>query len=153
MDNQKEARVSMEALSGVIEEVITSGRTVELTVRGNSMFPMLRHDVSVVRLAKSEKLRRGDIPLYKRSNGAYVLHRIVAVGDETFDCCGDNQWRIEKGIGKESVIAVVTDFKRTKKWHSCESLAYRTYVCVWIALRPIRHIFSAVKGRVRRIFK
>lgn len=57
--------VPMSALTPLMEEILTSGGTVELTVTGRSMEPMLHDGVSRVRLAAPRKLRRGDLPLYR----------------------------------------------------------------------------------------
>ena len=53
--------VPMSALTPLMEEILTSGGTVELTVTGRSMEPMLHDGVSRVRLAAPRKLRRGDL--------------------------------------------------------------------------------------------
>ena len=51
--------------------------------------------------------------LYRRQNGAYVLHRIAAIGaDGTYMMCGDAQTVLEPGIRREQLLAVVTDFAR-----------------------------------------
>ena len=70
----------MEELCPMIQELLAGGSTVQLTVTGISMRPMLLHRRDQVELAKApSKLKRCDIPLYQRQNGSYVLHRIVKV--------------------------------------------------------------------------
>ena len=62
----------------IMIEKLNSGGTVTFTPKGKSMLPMLRDGEDVVVLSKPNgKLHLFDIPLYRRSNGAYVLHRIV----------------------------------------------------------------------------
>lgn len=147
----------MASLSPLMEEILSKGGTVELTVTGNSMYPMLRHKVSRVRLRRADGLAVGDLPLYRRDNGAFVLHRIVAQEGETYTCCGDNQWVLEPGIRPDQIVAVATDFARKKRWVSVRSGGYRLYRRVWVWIRPLRRLvfggLRRVKAVLRRWFK
>ena len=144
--------IHMAALSPLIEEILQSGGTVELTVTGSSMWPMLLHRVSRVRLAPVEELRKGDLPLYRRRNGTYVLHRIAAVeADGSYTCCGDNQWHLERGLQREQMVAVVTDFCRKDRWMSGNAGIYRMYCRVWLAIRPLRRLIFGGFKRIKRM--
>lgn len=147
----------MTSLSPLMQEILQSGGTVELTVSGNSMWPMLRHRVSRVRLACVEVLRKGDLPLYQRTDGKFILHRVVAVKDDTYICCGDNQWCVEPDLTKDQMIAVVTHFARKYKWVSVDNGVYRLYWRFWVAVRPLRRLifggFRRIKRILRRILK
>lgn len=151
MENKKTYETRMESLSPLISEIVSAGGTVEITVTGNSMWPMLLHRKSKVRVARAENIKIGDIPLYKRENGDYILHRIVDRDESGYVCSGDHQWQLERGITDEMIICVVTDFKRRNKWTSCENKAYKLYRSVWSALRPTRHIIDALKKRIKRV--
>ena len=152
MKNDKVCEVSMSEMFALIEEQISAGGSVELTVTGNSMYPMLKHKKSVVRLSGAWELKIGDIPLYRRDNGVYVLHRIVRTAD-TYTCCGDNQWRLEHGIRRDQIIAVVTDYKRSKRWRSCTSRGYLLYVRFWTWIRPLRRLIFGGWKRLCRLIK
>lgn len=143
--------IQMNSLSPLIEEILESGGSAEITVTGNSMYPMLIHRISQVRLAVPEKLQIGDIPLYKRDNEAYILHRIVDMNEKGFICCGDHQWRLEKGIQQEQIIAVVTDFKRRNRWISCGNKLYRCYWRMWRCFRPMRRLIFGGFRRLKRL--
>jgi len=143
--------IQMNSLSPLIEEILSSGGTAEITVTGNSMYPMLKHRKSQVRLAKPEKLSIGDLPLYRRENGAYILHRIVDIDRESYTCCRDHQWHLEKGIRQAQMIAVVTDFKRGKHWVSCRNPGYRFYWRFWRLIRPIRRLVFGGLRRLKRL--
>jgi len=136
---------SMSELSPLIEELISSRSDIEITVTGNSMRPMLRHlrDSVVLTGCDPDKLKKGDLPLYKREDGSYVLHRIVKVNESTFDMCGDRQSEIEVGVPKQNVIAVTKGFTRRGRNFSCENALYKAYVSLWCLVLPIRRkIFS-----------
>ena len=146
--------VGMANLSPLIEEILHSGGTVELTVTGNSMWPMLHHKVSRVRLAPVGELKKGDLPLYRRQNGAYVLHRILAVEtDGSYTCCGDNQWHLECGLQRAQMIAVVTHFSRKGDdcWVSGNDWKYRLYAQMWMAARPVRRLIFGGWRRLKRM--
>ena len=146
--------VPMSALTPLMEEILTSGGTVELTVTGRSMEPMLHDGVSRVRLAAPRKLRRGDLPLYRRADGSYVLHRITAMGADGVTCCGDAQWTLERGILPENILAVTKAFDRGDgRWMSVDSVRYGVYWRVWLALRPLRHLTVGGARRIKRLLR
>ena len=141
--------VTMQELVPAIMQVMQDGGSAELTVTGRSMTPLLRDRVSRVRLAAVSQPKRGDMVLYRRQNGAYVLHRIAAIGaDGTYMMCGDAQTVLEPGIRREQLLAVVTDFARDEKWCSCDRPGY----CLWwrarLADRPLRHLWVRVCRRL-----
>lgn len=141
----------MASLSPLMEEILSQGNSVEITVTGNSMRPLFRHKVSRVRLAPPGELKRGDVPLYRRDNGRFVLHRIVSLQGETFTCCGDNQWHLEPNLRPDQVLAVMTDFSRKgERWTSCQSSLYGLYWRVWVWVRPLRRLVFGGLRRVRR---
>lgn len=143
----------MASLSPLMNELLSQGKSVEITVTGNSMYPMLRHRISRVRLAPAGDLQKGDLPLYRRDNGSFVLHRIIAVDDGKYTCCGDNQWRPEPGIRPDQIVAVVSDFARGSRWTSCSGRVYRLYWMFWVTIRPLRRLVFGGWGRVKRFVR
>ena len=155
MEEKMTREVGMVSLSPLIEEILQGGGTVELTVTGNSMWPMLCHGVSRVRLAPIHTLKKGDLPLYRRQNGAYVLHRILAIrSGGSYTCCGDHQWQLEEGLERAQMLAVVTDFcRKGDQWVSVKDRKYRLYTRVWMAVRPLRRFIFAAWRRWRALRK
>ena len=143
----------MASLTPLIREIVGSDKTVEIHVTGTSMTPMLLHQKSTVRLAAPKQLHIGDLPLYQRENGQYILHRIISVENGCYVCCGDHQWHPEHGIKPEQVIAVVTDFRRTQRWCSCKNPVYRGYWHIWLWIRPLRHVVFGGLRRIRKLWK
>ncbi len=134
----------------LIREYLDKGQTVRFSPRGISMLPMLRQGIDNVILSPlPEKLKKYDIPLYQRSDGQYVLHRIVKVG-QTYTCIGDNQFQLEPGLRRDQMIAVVTAFSRGKTQYSVHSPAYWLYCRVWHYSRPLRHLWRRGTGWLRR---
>ncbi len=154
MTKNKEVTVKMSNLSPLICEMLESGGCAEITVTGNSMRPMLRHRVSRVRLAAPGELRTGDVPLYKRSNGSFVLHRIIRINGDEFTMCGDNEGFPEPGILRDSIVAVMTHFSREgKKWTPCTSTLYRIYIRLWMLSRPVRYLPQIAAAKLKRIVR
>ncbi len=114
-----------------IREVLDSGGEFTLFPRGTSMLPLIVQDRDSVALVKAGTLRRGDIAFYRRTDGEFVLHRIIGEKDGTFTMCGDNQLAPEYGIKPEQVIARVEYLTRKGKRISPKSLHYRIYVLLW----------------------
>lgn len=140
----------MDDLIPLFRERLAAGQTVRFSPMGVSMLPMLREGRdSVVLSPVPERLRKYDLPLYRRDNGAYVLHRVTAVG-ETYTCIGDNQFVCEPGIRHDQIIAVVTQFRRKGREHSVMEPGYRLYCILWHHSRPIRHFCRRLLRWIRR---
>lgn len=133
----------MEQLYPLIQDSFREGLSVTLGVTGNSMCPLLCHkrDSVVLEPCDGYRLKRGDLPLYRRSNGQFVLHRIVRVEPDTYTLLGDAQTEREFGLPKANVLAVVTGITRKGKFFPVTNRRYRLYVQAWMALRPLRPVY------------
>jgi len=126
----------------LIKEELDGGHSVRFSPSGTSMLPMLREGRdSVVLSPLPQKLRKYDLPLYQRTSGQYVLHRVIKV-DQTYTCIGDNQFYQETGLEHEQMIAVVTSFYRDRKEIKTSNFLYRIYCLFWHYSRPARFICS-----------
>ena len=153
MDSSKNKRIDLDSLMPIIREQLDGGNSVTFSPRGVSMLPMLHQGRDTVTLSPIiGKMKKFDLPLYKRDNGKYVLHRIVSVKNG-ITCVGDNQFALEHGLRDDQMIAVVTSFTRNGKEISADSAGYKLYCRVWHYTRPIRRIFRFVVGLPRRIIR
>ena len=124
------------------------------TTAGVSMRPMLREgrDVVVVRpLPSGERLRVGDVPLY-RAGGVYLLHRVVAVHDGWYAIRGDNTTRVER-VRDEQVLGRLEEWWRGERHGTRHDRPYRWYWRLWLASWPLRlpvRLARAAAGRWRR---
>lgn len=135
--------------------LINDGTDVVFTVTGNSMSPLWYHrrDSVVLTACDPAALKRGQIPLYKRDDGRYILHRIIKVKKDTYDMVGDHQTQIERGVPKENVLCVVKAFYRRGKYHSCDEVPYRLYSHIWMFLRPVRGVLFKINRFRLKILK
>lgn len=135
---------------------IEDGGQAKLPVTGHSMLPMLRPGRDSVLLTKAGELKKGDIPLFQRDNGRYVIHRIVKSKNGRYICCGDHQHEPE-AVRPDQVLAVVVGFTRKGKAHTCAGHGYRLYTWLWthtfFMRRPILAVygfFGKCKRKLRR---
>lgn len=183
MNKQPFVGVSLDELAPIMSMCFAQGQEVVLTVTGRSMSPFLRDKKDHVVLVACDPmtLQPGDVPLYRRRNGKYILHRIVERDDgvtrtrwgeeETrpsrceslqYTMLGDAQWQEEPHIAPDQIVAVATAFiSRGKRWE-CQSDAYRQNRLRWhrlLWLRPVlvrlyhlpRHLRYGVPYRLRRL--
>lgn len=140
----------------LIEEVIESGGEFRLFPRGTSMMPLLRQGKDSVVLVKCENPpKRRDIIFYKRSNGQFVLHRILKrLKDGTYILCGDNQTALEIGITEQMIIAVVSSVYRGEKKVDKNNLFRKAYEFFWCSMMLRKLIFAARRtlSGIKRIF-
>ena len=138
----------------LILEELSAGHSVRFSPSGSSMLPMLREGVdSVVLSPLPDKLKKYDLPLYQRTSGQYVLHRVIKVGN-TYTCIGDNQFYKETGVHHNQMIALVTAFSRNGRDISTRNFGYWIYCRFWHYSRPIRYFIKrATHWLWRRIKK
>lgn len=148
-----ERKVHLEEMLPLIRERLEAGQDVRFTPRGISMQPMLRNGQDTVLLTPVKgPLKKYDLPLYRRKDGQFVLHRVVRVQGNSYTCIGDNQFVLEPGIEHDQVIAVVRSFTRKGKSWSATSPIYGLYCRMWHYSRPIRHFWRRGLGWIRRSF-
>lgn len=153
MQKQKEY-IELSTLLPLIREVISHGGEFELHPRGESMLPTIRAGRDTVMLSALDRSPvRGDLLLYQRDTGTFVLHRVVRVEkDGTLSMRGDNQYFIERGIRKDQVIAAVRRYYRQGQERRNNSLRVRLYCARRTLTYPFRRVFRAIARRVKRLF-
>lgn len=110
-----------------------------LVVTGNSMSPFLIHGRDRVWLSRPVRpVRRGDVLLYRRENGAYVLHRVYGVQEGVLAMVGDAQTELEPGVRQEQVLAIVTQAERKGKMLMPGCFWWDFFAGVWIRILPLR---------------
>ena len=142
---------AMEDLLPLIEEVVASGGEFRLYPRGTSMLPLLREGRDSVALILPVGFSRGDICLYRRENGAFVLHRLEKIAsDGTLTFRGDNQKQFEYGVQKDALIARAIAVYRDDKRISLDSSRYRSY-CFFKLKQPFRTARFVARGVRHRL--
>ena len=152
-------RVDTEEYLNAVSALIAEGREVTLPVRGGSMNPFLVDNRDCVLLVPApERLRRGDIVLFRRASGQYVLHRIVAVrrsrsGDPepVYFMRGDAQEVTEGPVARAQVRALAARVMRQGRWLQDRDLRALFFRHLWCRRCFPRRAALAVYRLVRRI--
>lgn len=152
-------RVDTEEYLNAVSALIAEGREVTVPVRGGSMNPFLVDNRDCVLLVPvPERLRRGDIVLFRRSSGQYVLHRIVAVrrsrpgGHEpVYFMRGDAQEMTEGPVARAQVRALAARVMRHGRWLTDRDLRVLFFRHLWCRRYFPRRAALAVYRLVRRI--
>ena len=135
------------------EQLRTEGFYVSTTV-GWSMFPMLRNrrDRVILRPVGEKRLKKYDLPLYRRPDGKYVLHRIIGVREGYYVIRGDNTYQKEK-VPDAWILGYVAEFYRGEKHIPATKKSYRAYARIWNFLYPARFLFVGCRRLAARVFR
>lgn len=133
-------------------ELVNEGREVVLNITGSSMSPFLIHQRDAVMLGKIvTPPQRGDIVLFQREDGSYVVHRVRKVSDEGYFMIGDGQSETEGPVPRERLRAIVTKVRRKAQWIGRNDLKWRFFASVWLAIIPLRKMLVNAWRMIERI--
>lgn len=133
-----------EILMGPLLELVKEQGEVPLVISGNSMAPFLVHGRDTVYLsAVKSSPKKGDMVLYQRDNGSYILHRVYKVEEGIYSFVGDAQSFIETGIRQDQLRAVVKAVRRKDKLISSGNFWWDFFEKIWINIIPFRRIVTA----------
>ena len=135
------------------EQLAKNGRLIYTNV-GDSMKPLIRQgrDLLIIEPVHG-RLKKYDVPLYRRDSGQYVLHRILKVRKHDYVICGDNRWIREYGISDRHIIGVLTAVVRDGKTVSVKDKKYLAYVHLWCDFFYVRAVILYVKRKITHIIK
>ena len=135
-------------MESTFEDILREQGVLVYTNTGDSMMPLLREhrDLMIIKPRPEGRLQRYDVPLYRRDNGQYILHRILRVRPDDYVICGDNRACIEQGIQDRHIFGIldavvrdgVTIPLRSTPEHPHVPLRYRIYVHLWCDFFPVR---------------
>ena len=147
-------KVSMDDMAPLIRETLAESGEVSFVSAGVSMLPTIRDRKDTVTLVKPQgKLKKGDVPFYRRDNGQYILHRVIYVNGDTYVMRGDNQWQNEYNIRHDQIIGVLCSFDRNGKTHKVTDFSYRVYVKLLPLVRYSRKYYYLFKSKVYAFLK
>lgn len=152
--------MKMEDLLPAVTEALSQNKTFTLPVTGTSMLPLLHQGQDTVELSAVTKkdgelsLKIGDLPLYRRKNGDFVLHRVVKIEGNTYTMCGDNQFETEKGIEDYQIIGVVSSINQNGRKIRVTDTEYVSYVKKTVKnvsyRYPLRRLRKKASDKIRK---
>ena len=116
-------------------------------ITGTSMLPLLKEGRDRVELepCSQERLKKGDVVLYKKNDGTLVLHRIIKTENgEFFTVLGDHQFKNAERVNKNQIIAVACGFFIKGRYVNEKTRWYRLYKKIWLCNLNVRRIILAV---------
>lgn len=151
-------KVENEPYLSALRDIVSQGNEVRLNVRGLSMMPFLfdGRDSVIISYIDSE-LKKGDIVIYQRLDGTFIMHRICRTDrkNKQYYLVGDAQSTVEGPIGKAQIFGRITKVCRNGKWISQKNPVWFFYKKIWMIFRPFRQKlllkFLACKRKVKNI--
>lgn len=140
----KVRQMSSEIFETAVLPAIEAGGSFQLTVTGSSMAPTLHAGEDAVLLEKAEAIQTGDILLFRRSTGAYILHRCIRIRGDRLTMNGDAQSWTEE-ISKSQVCAKAVKLRRAGKWEENRPL----YAALWPLTRKLRPLLLKIRTKLR----
>lgn len=140
-------KASLPAMEPMFRAVIAGGGVFTLKPHGNSMRPTIvpgRDTVSIVALEGRARLY--DILFYKRPDGQFVLHRVVAVETDSYTLCGDYQVDFEYDVKDEWVIGVVSEIITPNRTLVRGGRAFVAAAKKRIRNRPLRIVWRCIRN-------
>ena len=130
----EEPQVLMPKLMALLEET----GSVPLVISGSSMSPFLVHRRDTVYLSKvCRPLKTGDMILFRRDSGDYILHRILRAECGAYTLVGDAQNWVET-VREDQVLALVTAVRRKDRLLTEGSFWWIFFEKIWIRMIPLR---------------
>lgn len=129
-------------------ELTLGGENIPVTLMldGESMRPLIRKqkdNITVIPVYR--KLKKGDIVLFVRRDGAYVVHRVNKIKDETVITIGDNCVVFDAEIPVSDVWGIVVKEERNGKTISLDSALSRAFGIARMLTRPLRSFWIKAK--------
>lgn len=136
----QERQISPRIYLSCAEEILKHGKELTIPVSGGSMRPFLAGERDYVMLAKRPgyRLRPGDVVLYRRADGSYILHRICRRKNGGYYMAGDGQNVMEGPIFEGQIQAVAVRFLRKGKWEKAGGIPDWFFRHIWIYILPFR---------------
>ena len=128
------------AMMEEVRTLISEGKTVSFTIKGNSMNPFMVNLRDQITLGpwKEGELRKGTVALVKDTKGNYLIHRIIRLDRKGVTLLGDGNIGTTETATYDNVIAVMYSIRRKGREWSADGLPWRIYSLLWMALTPLR---------------
>ena len=145
-----------------IEDVLKEKGFVAAHPKGISMRPFLRANDTIILKTIDGDVKTGDPILFKRSDGVYVLHRVVAVNGDRILTRGDFEKKCDAPITRADVLAILTEYYSGRKHVFTDDPKYIRKITRWngkgrkrrVALRRfVYRSLSFVKRLPQKLFK
>ena len=132
-----------ESLPRTIPELLEN-HTIQVQPQGYSMYPLFvpGRDSAVIEKADCDRLKKGDVILYRRENG---------ITKDGFYTVGDNQTAVEGPLTASQISGKLIHIIRNGHSFSVNHPVYRILSGFWLFLRPVRRPISLMTAKLKSI--
>ena len=124
-------------LFGIVRDTLLEGNTVRIAVNGQSMLPFFRSGSTItLRPVREEDIRKYSVVMADAGD-AFVVHRIIEVGEQEVVLLGDGNYIGTERISRDKIYGVV----------DCSAL-HIFFAKIWFWLRPVRRYPLAIFRRI-----
>ena len=124
-------------LFAIVRDTLLEGSTVRVAVKGQSMLPFFRSGSTItLRPIKEGDIRKYNVAMADAGN-AFVVHRIIEVGEEYVILLGDGNYLGTERVTRDKIYGVV----------DCSAL-HIFFAKIWLWMRPVRRFPLAIFRRV-----
>lgn len=123
-----------------IHNLVRSGKTVTIRIKGYSMNPFMVHSRDSITLGSwtDGDIRKGCVALVRDIRGNYLIHRIIKRNGNRITLMGDGNVGIWEEATTDNVIAIMHKVVRNGHTYSTDSFVWRAYSWIWDKLTPVR---------------
>lgn len=134
--------------------LLGQGDILPVPVVGSSMAPFLVHKRDTVWVAApARELKIGDIVLYQRDSGAYILHRICAAKNGVYTLIGDAHTLREPGICREQIFGLAVRALRKGKIQQPGCFWWDFFANIWPRVIPLRPALLRIYSIIVKPFR
>jgi len=143
--------VATEMYLSCMKGILETGKSLSIPITGGSMSPFLLQGRDRVQLAPVQRLpQKGDIALFQREDGQFILHRICRVeSHKKYWFIGDAQMHREGPIYREKIVGIVCAAYRKGKWIQRGDFWWEFFAHAWLWVIPVRRKICSNYSRIR----
>lgn len=124
-------------LFAIVRDTLLEGKTVRVSVKGESMLPFFRSGSTItLRPIKESDIRKYNVVMADAGH-AFVVHRIIEVNDNMVTLLGDGNYIGTERVTRDKIYGIV----------DC-SASHIFFAKIWLWLRPMRRFPLAIFRRI-----
>ena len=124
-------------LFSIVRDTLLEGNTVRVAVKGQSMLPFFRSGSTItLRPVREEDIRKYNVVMADAGH-AFVVHRIIEVGESVVTLLGDGNIYGTEKVSRDKIYGVV----------DCSPL-HLFFAKIWLWMRPARRFPLAIFRRI-----
>ena len=124
-------------LFSIVRDTLLEGNTVRVAVKGQSMLPFYRSGSTItLRPVREEGIRKYNVVMADAGH-AFVVHRIIEVGESVVTLLGDGNIYGTEKVSRDKIYGII----------DCSPL-HLFFAKIWLWMRPVRRFPLAIFRRI-----